>query len=235
MTGPAVVVVGACGGCGASLVAGGIALAWAAAGAATWLVEIDVERGDLAGAWGVSAERGMADLVSVSAELDAGHLRQAGHAHSSGAMLVLGPGTPGAGALWDAAAVMRLVEVAGGEGRVVLDAGAGLSSLAIAAAEAATRVLLVCPPRVAAARRARRLVEALAGTGADRRSGLVVSGVPGGSELSAGALARAVGVEVVAETPWDEGDARQIGVGRWPGGRRRGLGAGLSRLAEAIA
>ncbi len=235
MTGPAVVVVGACGGCGASLVAGGIALAWAAAGEATWLVEIDVERGDLAGAWGVSVERGLADLASVSAELDAGHLRQAGHAHSSGAMLVLGPGTPGAGSPWDAAGVARLVEVAGGEGRVVLDAGAGLSTLAIAAAEAATRVLLVCPPSVAAARRARRLVEALAGTGADRRSALVVSAVPGGSDLSARALARAVGVEVVAEVPWDEGDARQIAVGRWPGGRRRGLGAALSRLSEALA
>ncbi len=235
MTRAAVLVVGACGGCGASLVAGGIALAWAATGAATWLVEIDVERGDLGGAWGVSAERGLADLVAVSAELDVGHLRQAGHAHSSGATLVLGPGTPGADAPWDAAAVARLVGVAGGEGRVVLDAGAGLSSLAIAAAEAATRVLLVCPPTIAAARRGRRLVEALAGGGADRRSGLVVSGGPGGGELSSGALARAVGVEVVAEAPWDERDARQIGVGRWPGGRRRGLGAALSQLAETLA
>jgi pilus assembly protein CpaE len=235
VTGPAVVVVGACGGCGASLIAGGIALAWAARGAATWLVEIDVERGDLAGAWGVSAERGLADLVPVSAELDAGHLRQACHAHSSGAMLVLGPGAPGAAGSWDAAAVARLVKVAGGEGRVVLDAGAGLSSLAIAAAEAATRLLLVCPPTVAAARRARRLVDALARGGADLRSGLVVCGGPGGGELSAGALARAVGLEVVAEAPWDERDARQIGVGRWPGGRRRGLGAAVSRLAEVLA
>ena len=235
MTGPAVVVVGACGGCGASLVAGGIALAWAAAGAPTWLLEIDVERGDLAGSWGVSAERGLADLVSVSAELDAGHLRQAGHAHSSGAMLVLGPGTPGAGA-----------PLGRGRGRAARGGRrrrgpsrprrrAGLSSLAIPAAEVATWVLLVCPPSVAAARRARRLVEALAGTGAERRSGLVVCGLPGGSELSAGALARAVGVDLVAEVPWDEGDALQIGVGRWPSGRRRGLGAALSRLAEALA
>lgn len=228
MTGPAVMVAGACGGCGASLVAGGIALAWAATGAATWLVELDVERGDLAGAWGVSAERGLADLVPVSAELDAGHLRQAGHAHSSGAMLVLGPGTPGAGAHWSATAVARLVEVARGEGRVVLDAGAGLSSPAIAAADAATRVLLVCPPTVPAARRCRRLVEALARGGADRRTALVVAAGPGGGELSAGTLARAVGVDVVAEAPWDERDARQIGVGRWPGARRRSLGAALS-------
>jgi MinD superfamily P-loop ATPase len=234
MTGPAVVVVGACGGCGASLVAGGIALAWAAAGAATWLVEIDVERGDLAGAWGVSADRGLADLVSVSAELDAGHLRQVHHAHPSGAMLVVGPGTPGAEALWDAAAIARLVEVAGSEGRVVLDAGAGLSSLAIAAAQAANLVLVVCPPTVAAARRARRLVEVLGG-GPARRVALAASGVSRGGELSAGALARTVGVEVLAEVPWDERDARQIGVGRWPGGRRRGLGAALSRLAETLA
>ena len=235
MTGPAVLVAGACGGCGASVVAGGIALAWAATGAATWLVEIDVERGDLAGAWGVSAERGLADLAPVSGELDGSHLRQAGHPHSSGAMLLLGAGVPGADAAWDAAAVARLVEVAGGEGRVVLDAGAGLSALALAAAGAATRVLLVCPPTVAAARRGRRLVEALAGTGGDRRIGLLASGGPGAAELSAGALARAVEAEVVAEVPWDERDARQIGVGRWPGARRRGLGTALARLAEALA
>jgi pilus assembly protein CpaE len=228
-------VVGASGGCGASLMAGGIALAWAAAGATTWLLELDVERGDLAGAWGVSVERGLADLAPVSSELDAGHLRQAGHAHSSGAMLVLGPGTPGAGAAWDPAAVTRLVRVAGGEGRVVLDAGGGLSSLAIAAAEAVTRVLLVCPPTVAAARRARRLVEVLAARGADGRSGLIVSAGPAGAELSAGALARAVGLGVVGEVPWDERDARQIGVGRWPSGRRRGLGAALARLAGRLA
>ena len=150
-------------------------------------------------------------------------------------MLVLGPGTPGAAALWDATAIARLVTVAGGEGRVVLDAGAGLSPLAIAAADAAIRVLVVCPPTVAGARRGRRLVEALAGCGADRRIGLVASGGPSGAELSAGALARTVGVEVVAEVPWDERDARQIGVGRWPGARRRGLGIALSRLAEALA
>ena len=235
MSGPAVLVAGACGGCGASLVAGGIALAWAATGAATWLVEIDVERGDLAGAWGVSAERGLADLVPVSGELDGGHLRQAGHAHSSGVTLLLGPGVPGAEVLWDAAAIARLVGVARDEGRVVLDGGAGLSWLALAAAGAASRVLLVCPPTVAAARRARRLVEALAGSGADRGIGLVASGGPGGAELSAGALARAVGAEVVAEMPWHEGDARQIGVGRWPGARRRGLGTALARLAEGLA
>jgi MinD superfamily P-loop ATPase len=235
VTGPVVLVAGACGGCGASLVAGGIALAWAATGAATWLVELDVERGDLAGAWGVSAERGLADLSPVSAELDAGHLRQAGHVHSSGATLVLGPGTPGAEALWDAAAVGRLVAVAGGEGRVVLDAGAGLSSLAIAAAGAGTRVMLVCPPTVAAARRGRRLVETLAGSGAGQRIGLVASSGRDGGELSAGALARTVGAEVVAEVPWDERDARQIGVGRWPRARRRGLATALERLSEALA
>ncbi len=89
------VVAGASGGCGASLVAGALALRWAAAGGRPWLVELDLERGDLAGAWGLPADRTIADLVPVAAELDGGHLRAAALPHPSGVSLLPGPGAPG--------------------------------------------------------------------------------------------------------------------------------------------
>ena len=144
-------------------------------------------------------------------------------------------GTPGAEALWDPAAVARLVGVARGAGRVGARRGRGSLAAGPRRGGGGTRVLLVCPPTVAAARRGRRLVGCVGGSGPDRRIGLVAASGPGGAELGTGALARAVGAEVVAEVPWDERDARQIGVGRWPGARRRGLGSALARLAEALA
>ena len=67
----ATLVAGASGGCGASLLAGrSLALAWAQAGAAAWLVELDLERGDLAGAGSSPGDRTIADLRPVAAELD---------------------------------------------------------------------------------------------------------------------------------------------------------------------
>ncbi len=80
----AVVVVGACGGCGASMIAGALALAWARDDARVWLMELDLERGDRGGAWDLPAERTLDDLAAVADELDSGHLNRAVHAHPSG-------------------------------------------------------------------------------------------------------------------------------------------------------
>ena len=234
MIGP-LVVAGASGGCGASLVAGALALRWAAAGARPWLLELDLERGDLAGAWDVPADRTIADLVPVAAELDGGHLRAAALPHPSGVSLLPGPGAPGAADAWDDAGLARLVDAAAGEGQVVVDAGAGLGRPGLVAAERGGGVLVVCPPTLAGARRARRLLDALAARGADRRAAVVVSAGPERGEIGARALGRALAARVVAELPWARREGMDLSAGRWSSGRGRRLHRAVERLAEAIA
>ena len=233
MTGP-IVVVGAAGGCGASLVAGALSLCWAAAGARPWLVELDLERGDLAGAWDLPADRTIADLAAVAAELDAGHLRAAALPHPSGVSLLPGPGLPGAADAWDDGGLARLVDAAAGEGRAVVDAGAGLGRAGLVAAERSGGVLVVCPPTLAGARRARRLLDALVARGAGDRAAVVVNAGPERGEIGARARGRALAANVAGELPWARREAAQLSAGRWSAGRRGGLCRALERLAEAV-
>jgi Flp pilus assembly CpaE family ATPase len=230
----AIVVVGAVGGCGASLVAGALALRWAVAGARPWLVELDLERGDLAGSWGLPADRTIADLAAVAAELDGGHLQAAALPHPSGVSLLPGPGAPGAADAWDDAGLARLVDVAAGEGQVVVDAGSGLGRAGLVAAERAGGVLVVCPPTLAGARRARRILDALPGRGAEGRAALVVSAGPERGEIGARALGRALATAVVGDLPWARREGAELSAGRWSSGRGRRLHHAVERLAEAI-
>jgi hypothetical protein len=88
--------------------------------------------------------------------------------------------------------------------------------------------LIVAPPTVAGARRAR----ALAGDGAPR----VVIGVTAGrAELGVRAFSRASGLPVVGEMPAAPEDAESLGSGRWPAGRRARLGRAVDALAAAVA
>jgi MinD-like ATPase involved in chromosome partitioning or flagellar assembly len=231
--GSLVLVAGACGGCGASLVAGGLALRWAGRGA-TWLLELDLERGDLAGEWGLAADRTLADLAPVAGELDDGHLAQAAVRHPTGLMLLVAPGAPGAEVAWDEAGLVRLGQAAAAQGRAVVDAGAGPSRAARALAGRARAALVVCPPRLSGARRAARLVGALAAAGAEGRTAVVVNRGAARGEIGARALGRAVGASVVAELPWSEEEGRHLSAGRWSGGRRRRLRAAVAELAEAV-
>jgi pilus assembly protein CpaE len=227
-----VLVLGAAGGSGTTLVAGGIGLAWARSGRAACLLELDVERGDLAGDWGLPSDRTLADLAPVAGELAAGHLRQVAYPHETGLSVLLGPGRPGAGAPW-AEASGRLLAVAAADRAVVADGGSGLVEAGLGAVGAARAILVACPASVAGARRARRLGEHLEGLGAGGRARVAVRRGPR-DELSPRAVGRAAGMEVAAELPWSGAEAEAIGSGRWPEGRRRRLAAALSALAEDL-
>jgi pilus assembly protein CpaE len=232
------IVVGASGGGGASLLASGLALCWARAGLPAWLIELDIERGDLGGAWDTPSVRTLADLAAVVDELDGSQLRRAAHAHASGVRLLLAPPALHRDGAWAPAAAARLVqaagEAAGSEGRVVVDAGAGWLLAVHLATDLRASVLLVCRPTLSAARRARRLLAALAPSGADARCALVVSTGPDRGELSARAVGRAAGASVVAELPWAAREAAELGAGRWPRGRRARLAGAVERVAGAL-
>jgi len=230
VTGALVVVSGAAGGCGASTLACGLALAWARARRPTCLLELDLDRGDLAGALGVEPDRSLADLVPVAGELAPEHLRQAAYPHESGLAVLLGPGRPGASAEWDAGALERLLAAARSKRACVADAGAGAPAPAVTAA--ATAVLVVAPACHAGARRARRLAAMLP----DARARLVAAPprCAPDQELSPRALGLAAGMEVRASLPLAEREAADLGAGRWPRGRRAPLARAIAALAEAL-
>jgi pilus assembly protein CpaE len=236
VSGPAriVVVVGACGGAGTSTVAGGLALAAAGAGRPAWLVELDLDRGDLAGAWELVGERTIAELSAVAGEIAPGHVRNAVRTHASGVEVLLAPPAGSSGARWLPEGMAPLLEAVasacGPEGRVVVDVGSGATALASAAARHAAEVLVVGPASLAGARRARRVVAATSGRVPPR---LVVVDRPGRADLGARGMARVVAAPLAGALPWSARRAAELTGGRWPRGRR-GLGPAVAALSEGL-
>lgn len=234
-TNPTVACLAARGGCGASLLAGALALTWAAAGRRPLLVDLDLVRGDLARAWSIPTERSLADLVPVIEELGPGHLRRAAFPHPSGVSVIAAPGAPDP-LPWSAAAGARLLRAAADAwDGVVVDLGAGDGRVAAGAVAAAGHVLLVCPPTIAGARRARVLGERLAALGAGGTAHVVIAPVAPGSELTTRAFARASGLAVAAALPRADAEARDLSAGCLRRGRRRRLAAAIAAIAEVVA
>lgn len=240
-TAPAAVtlVVGANGGCGASLLAGALALHAARSGEGAWLVELDLDRGDRGEAWAMPVERTLADLLLVSDEMEERHLRQAAQVASGGLQVINAPSVPGAAGDWAEAAVVGLVEAArraaGPRGHVVLDGGTGASAPVRAAAADADAVLVVCGPTVAAVRRARRVIDVLGGrAGSGRSCALVVARGSGARDLGRRAIARVASAPVRGELPWSPAEASHLGCGQWPPGRRGRLACAVAALAEEV-
>lgn len=233
MSARTVVVVGAAGGCGASLVASGLALAGAGVAGPVTLIDLDLSGGDLAGAWGLRAQRTLDDLAAVAGTVTADHLRRAAVTREDGIRMVAATAGESAGA-WTAEHAGQLVAVAAATGPVVVDAGSGLTAGA-GALEIATGAVLVCPATVGGARRAAVLLDRWRRAGIDERLALVWARGPGGGELSPRALERLLGVHVAARLPWAPREARDLAAGRWPSGRRRPLRAAIETLAEALA
>jgi MinD-like ATPase involved in chromosome partitioning or flagellar assembly len=228
-----VLVIGACGGAGSTLLAGGLALSAAAAGRPPQLLELDLDRGDLAGAWGVPCDRTLSDLLPVAHELRVAHVRHARHTHSSGVGLLLAPGHPGAGDDWTAEAVGSLLPTLAGEGDVIIDGGSGLSPASRVAAHHVDAILVVTPPTLSGARRSLRLCEALASAGAQCPR-LVVNRGTGGADLGNDAVGVAIGAPVMAVMPYTVREAIELTAGRRPRARRGGLVEVFDAIAEAL-
>lgn len=228
------VVLGAIGGVGATLVAMGIALGSAAAGRAIALAEFDLERGDIAGAWGVPPERTLDDLTAVIDELMPSHVEMVCHPHSSGVWLLLAPSRASAAARWDEQATRLLLQGTRMLGDVVVDAGASLGPHVEEACRQAERIVLVVAPTIPGARRARALHDVLDAWGVDGDRLLTVNRGVGRDHLSARAFARAVGRDITTELPRSPADADSVEAGRWPTGRsRRSIRPAIEALTAA--
>lgn len=232
MSGRIIAVVGATGGCGASLLAGGVALALARAGRPVWLVDLDLERGDLAGGWDLAPARSLDDLAPVADELGPEHLRRAAAVHPSGVSVLAAAGRPGAAGRWNAGRVRALLAAVASEGDVVADVATG-GVVGQAAVAAAGSVLLGCPSTVAGARRGARRLDGWRGRDLDERVG-VIGLRTAAPEVSTRALGRALGAAVLAELPWSRREARCLGMGVWPQRGRRPLAGAVQRVAEIL-
>jgi pilus assembly protein CpaE len=231
--GPTTVVLGATGGVGATLVACGIALGCATLGTATALAEFDLERGDIAGAWGVPPERTLDDLTAVIDELVPSHVEMVCHPHPSGVSLLLAPRRARAAASWDEQATRLLLQGTRMLGAVVVDAGASLGPHVEEACHQAQRIVMVAAPTLAGARRARALESILDSWTVRGEQCLVVNRGVGRDHLSARGFARAVAREISAELPRSPADADAIESGRWPTGRaRRTIRTALGTLID---
>jgi Flp pilus assembly CpaE family ATPase len=225
-----VVVVGAAGGVGTSLVAGGIALGLADSGESVGLLDLG---GDLAGAWRVPPDRTIDDLLPVIDELEPRHVELVALRHPSKVRLMLGPPAGAIGDGWGRPAFARLFECAATLGALVVDAGTRVGT---PAEEACTggRVVIVAAKTTAGARSARARLERLRSASRPAEPLLVVNRGVGRDHLSTRAFSRAVGHPVAVELGRVDRDADDLGAGRWPGRRPRSLATAIDALVRSL-
>ncbi len=216
------VVLGASGGVGATLVACGLALACADEGQPVALAELDLERGDIAGAWGVPPERTIEDLTRVIDELLPTHVEMVCHPHASGVSLLLAPCRASASTQWDEDATRLLLHTTRMLGDVVVDAGASLGPHVQEACRQADRIVLVSSPTVAGARRSLALLDVLETWAVDGERCLVVNRGVGRDHLSTRGFGRAMGCPITTELPASSREADDLEAGRWSVRRKKG-------------
>lgn len=226
------VVMGAAGGVGATLLSCGMALAWAGDGRAVALAEFDLERGDIAGSWGVPPERTIDDLTRVIDELLPTHVEMVCHPHESGVLLLLAPSRASASTQWDEGATRLLLHSTRILGEVVVDVGASLGAHVQEACRQAHRIVIVASPTVACARRTRALLAALESWAVDADRCLVVNRGVGRDHLSTRGFGRAAGCPIAGELPASGSEADDLEAGRWSARRRTG---GLTGAVAALA
>lgn len=230
---PLTVVVGTAGGVGATLVACGVALATVAAGRATALAEFDLERGDIAGAWGVPPERTIDDLTGVLDELAPGHVEMVCHPHASGVWLLLAPCRANAGMSWGTATTRLLLRCTRMLGDVVVDAGTSLGPHVEEACRQASRIVMVSAPTLAGARRTRAFDQVLDAWDVTGERRLIVNRGVGRDHLSTRAFTRAVGWPGATDLVASAREADELEAGRWVSGRgRRSVVAVIQELVD---
>jgi Flp pilus assembly CpaE family ATPase len=156
--GTVVAVAGAKGGVGTTLTAVQLALAAAASGRTTALVDMDLQSGDVASYLDVQFRRSVADLAGIS-DISPRVLQDAVFTHESGLALLLAPGEGERGEDVDDRAARQIIAAVRARYEViVIDCGTQLTAAGAAAVETADRALLVTTPDAVSVRAAKRMV-----------------------------------------------------------------------------
>ncbi len=223
--GETILVIGACGGCGTSTVASGMALVIAGRQGIANLVDLDLAWGDLHGSWGLRRDRTLQDLAAVRHELTPDQIGMVLAHHPSGVRLALSPGRPDAGHDWDADTVARLLGGLATGGPTIVDTGRADPDMVVGAGTVATHRLIVTPPSVRGARGTGQIMDALG-----RDVEVVVNQALHSADLGMRGFRRLVGCPVRAVLPRRPGEAEWLVAGLLPRGRRRPLRDAIETL-----
>lgn len=157
-----VAVAGAKGGCGATTVAAQLALAAARDGGrrGVCLVDLDLQAGDVAALFGVTAHHDLADLVDVAEELTGRSITGVLFPHASGVRILPAPEEGERAETVTASVARRVLGVLRTMFHaVVVDCGTVVSDANLGAIEIADRVLVVSTSDVLSLRAAHRLTQ----------------------------------------------------------------------------
>ncbi|MCB9745496.1 MAG: hypothetical protein H6741_28470 [Alphaproteobacteria bacterium] len=163
--GELIVVLGAKGGCGATLVATNLA-AWVAQERPCALVDLDYCKGGIAGALDLWPERDLHDVLDEGDRLDPEMLRGYACAAGEGLSALTQPHDLTELDQVSRGEIERLLEVARRAWPVVVaDCGSRVDAATLTAAMAADRILLVLTPSLSALRDGKRVLNLLDGLG----------------------------------------------------------------------
>ena len=192
------------GGAGKTTVATNLAtqLAAAAPGRVA-IVDLDLQFGDVASALGLGPQSTMADAARVGARLDSTTLKVFLEPHPSGLFALVGPHFPAEAEEVTSENVGHVIDILASEfAYVVIDTGAGLDEFALAAAERADDLVLVCVTDVPSVRGLRKALDALDLLGMTKaRRHLILNRADDKVGLSARDVEGTVGLPVEASIP----------------------------------
>lgn len=194
-----IVVVSPKGGSGKTTVAVNLAAALARANpGGVALLDLDVQFGDVASSLHLAPEHTLSDVVAAPGGIDATSLKVHLTAHASGLWVLAAPDGPAEAEEVTAAHATRALELLAAQFQtVVVDTGAGLDELTLAAIERATDVVLVATMEVSAVRGLRKelaVLGSLGFVGADRH--LVLNRADAKVGLHVGDVEDALGLPV---------------------------------------
>lgn len=200
-----VVVTGSKGGVGTSTLATHLAHSYVrnVPGKSVCLVDLDLEKGDLAHFLGVTHRLDIADLAKVATDLGPQTVNSAVHRDGSGVGLLLAPSNiEEVGDVGDRETRLILAAVRRQFDLVIVDAGSHVNPVSAAAVEIADEVALVATPEVLALRGVHRTLEAWGRVGARKPDAvtLVLNRVSKVSDIQPDSAARLVPLPISPAT-----------------------------------
>jgi pilus assembly protein CpaE len=236
-SGEVITVCGARGGLGATTLAVNLAARLAALGNRTALVDLDLQRGDVAAFLNLTPTESVAAIAAARGRVDEVLLQTVLVRHGSGVVVLPAPPQIEDAESIDAAAVDSALRLVSAEFRfTVVDTPRVVGTSLLTAAERSDRLLLLSDLSVPGVRAARRLLELFLRLGLQgEQIDLVVTRiVPGPVSLTE--IASALDREPIAVIPRDEAtacDAMNAGVPL--NGRQSGLTLAVAALAARLA
>jgi pilus assembly protein CpaE len=199
------VVAGSKGGVGASTVAAHLAYDYVRStpGKSVCLVDLDLEKGDLANLLGVSHRLDISDLAKVADDLGPQTVSSAIHRDASGVALLLAPtNIEDVGVVQDRETRLILGAVRRHFDLVVVDVGSHVTPVSAAAVEVADEVVLVTNPDVLALRGVHRTLDAWARVDVRKPDGVrvVLNRVSKAVDIQPDAAGRLIPVRPVTST-----------------------------------